>query len=216
MNHQRTSPKPNGHPGPNGRPNGRGPASMPAPQAGRERGGVLAHACTDRHQDRAASDDASGVSVASAAAYPAAAGPHRWASTGREACAEAAPPAPNGIPSQQQSAKKTGSKPRARDGENTETSRGDDQGVPPGRCPLPDNPAEFVQEIHLKIDLIEVWHSLLRSEDEKIRQRAIEKLTSILYDDGSISAEEPQQIVMDIDSAVARRAIAARQKELQR
>lgn len=88
--------------------------------------------------------------------------------------------------------------------------------MPPGNCPLPDNPAEFVQEIHRKIDLIEVWHGLLRSEDEKIRQRAIEKLTSILYDDGSISAEEPQQIVMDIDSAVARRAIAARQKELQK
>lgn len=93
---------------------------------------------------------------------------------------------------------------------------GDEQHVPPGNCPLPDNPAEFVQEIHRRIDLIEVWHSLLHSEDEKIRQRGIEKLTSILYDDGSISAEEPQQIVMDIDSAVARRAIAARQKELQK
>jgi hypothetical protein len=90
------------------------------------------------------------------------------------------------------------------------------QEVPPGKGPLPDNPAEFVQEIHRKIDLIEVWHGLLRNSDEKVRQRAIEKLTGILYDDGAISAEEPQQIVMDIDSAVARRAIAARQKELQK
>ena len=216
MTQQRTSRKPNGHPGPNGRPNGRGSASTPAPQAGRERGGVLAPACTDRHQDRAASDDASGISVASAAAHPAAAGPHRWASTGREACAEAAPPAPNEIPLQHESDKKTSSKTSTHDSENTETSRGDDQGVPPGKCPLPDNPAEFVQEIHRRIDLIEVWHRLLRNSDEKVRQRAIEKLTSILYDDGSISAEEPQQIVMDIDSAVARRAIAARQKELQK
>ena len=207
MSQQRTSPKPNGHPGPNGRPHGQGSASTPAPQAGRERGGVLAPACTDRPQDRAASDDASGVSVARAAAYPAAAGPHRWASTGREAYAEAAPPAPNEIPQQQQRpARKANSKARASDGANSATDNTNEQGVPPGKCPLPDSPVEFVQEIHRKIDLIEVWHSLLRCEDEKIRQRAIEKLTSILYDDGSISAEEPEQVVWDFDSAVAPRA----------
>lgn len=205
MTQQRTSRKPNDHSGPNGRPHGRGPASTPAPPAGKERGGVLAPACTDRHQDRAASDDASGISVASAAAYPAAAGPHRWASTDREACAEAAPPAPNEIPQQPQSHKNTGEKTNTHDGASTTTGSGDEQHVPPGNCPLPDNPAEFVQEIHRKIDLIEVWHSLLRSQDEKIRQRAIEKLTSILYDDFAISAEEPEQVVWDFDSADASR-----------
>jgi hypothetical protein len=78
--------------------------------------------------------------------------------------------------------------------------------VPPGKSPLPDHPAEFVQEIHRKIDLIEVWHSLLRSQDDKVKQRAAERLTAMLYEDDAISADDPQQIVLDIDSAVARRA----------
>lgn len=47
---------------------------------------------------------------------------------------------------------------------------------------------------------------MLRSKDEKVRQRAIEKLTGMLYESCAISDEEPRQIVMDIDSAVARRA----------
>lgn len=84
--------------------------------------------------------------------------------------------------------------------------------IPPGKDPLPDTPAEFVEEVHSKVDLIEVWHSLLRSEDEKVRQRAIEKLTGMLYENCAISAEEPQQIVMDIDSAVARRAAEGARK----
>lgn len=120
-----------------------------------------------------------------------------------------APPAPNEIPQQPQSHKKTGSKTSTRGRANTATGNRDEQDVPPGNCPLPDNPAEFVQEIHRRIDLMEVWHSLLRNSDEKVRQRAIEKLTSILYDDGAISAEEPEQVVWDFDSAVA----PARRKE---
>ena len=112
-----------------------------------------------------------------------------------------APPAPNEIAQQPPSRKKTGSKTNTHDRANTATGNRDEQDVPPGSCPLPDNPAEFVQEIHRKIDLIEVWHSLLRNSDEKVRQRAIEKLTGMLYDDGAISAEEPQQVVWDFDSA---------------
>src|SRR3989442_12216791 len=77
--------KPNGHAGPHGRDNatggriaanGHGPAST-------ERGGIPVH------RDQAASDDASGASVASAATSPA-------AGADREACAEAAPAPPNG------------------------------------------------------------------------------------------------------------------------
>ena len=70
--------------------------------------------------------------------------------------------------------------------------------VAPGKYPLPENPAEFVEEIHRKIDLTEVWHSLLRSEDEKVKQRAIEKLTAMLYEDGGLSDDDPQQIVFDL------------------
>jgi len=47
------------------------------------------------------------------------------------------------------------------------------------------------------VDLTEVWHSLLRSKDEKVRQRAIEKLTGILYEDGALS-DGDQQIIFDL------------------
>lgn len=69
--------------------------------------------------------------------------------------------------------------------------------VPPGEYPLPDNPAEFVEEIHRKVDLTEIWHGLLRSKDEKVRQRAIEKLTGMLYEDGDLSNDD-QQIIFDL------------------
>lgn len=69
--------------------------------------------------------------------------------------------------------------------------------LPAGEYPLPDNPAEFVEEVHRKIDLIEVWHGLLRSKDEKVRQRAIEKLTGMLYEDGALS-DDDEQIIFDL------------------
>jgi hypothetical protein len=84
--------------------------------------------------------------------------------------------------------------------------------VPPGEYPLPDNPAEFVEEIHRKVDLTEIWEGLLRSEDEKVRQRAAERLTAMFYEDDAISADEPQQVVLDLDSAVARRAAEGARK----
>ena len=168
---QRTTPrKPNGLPGPHGRPNGHGPAFA-------ERGGAPALACPHRHRGHAASDDASGMPVACAPASAAASLPSQ-ASTDREAYAEAAPPAPHEPPQMRARNTTTGSQ---------DTSSRPEMEVPPGSCPLPDNPAEFVEEIHRKIDLTEVWLSLLRSEDEKVRQRAIERLTAMLYEDDAIS-----------------------------
>ena len=195
MTQQRNSRKPNGLPGPNGRPNGHAPACA-------ERGGAPAPACASRLRGHAASDDASGISVASAEALPATASLPLQASTGRSACADAAPPAPNETPQVQASPS------------NQSCGHGDKPGeeLPPGKDPLPDNPAEFVKEVHRRIDLIEVWHSLLRSKDEKVKQRTIERLTAMLYDDDAISADEPQPIVFDIDSAVARRAAEGARK----
>lgn len=201
MTQQRTSRKPNGHPGPNGRPNGHGPAYAPVRPAGREGGGASAPVCSDRLQGHAASDDAGRDPVALAAAC-AATNLQTQADTDCQAYAAAAPPLPN-------EAGKTRTTRGNRAGAET-----DELEVPlsPGEYPLPDNPAKFVEEIHRKIDLFEVYHSLLRSKDEKIIQRAIEKLIGMLYEDCAISAEEPQQIVMDIDSAVARRATEGARK----
>jgi hypothetical protein len=84
--------------------------------------------------------------------------------------------------------------------------------IPPGKHPLSADPAEFVEEVHRKIDLTEVWHGLLRSEDEKIIQRAAEKLMEMRYKGASSLTDEPSQVVVDIDSAVARRAAEGAKK----
>lgn len=130
------------------------------------------------HRDRAASDDASGASVASAAISAFAAG------TDREACAEAAPPRPNGE--------------AIRSAEKDSHKQNKPEKIPPGESPLPVNPGEFVEEIHRRIDLFESWQKLLESEDEKIKQRAIEKLTEMRYKGAAALADEPQQIVIDL------------------
>jgi hypothetical protein len=70
--------------------------------------------------------------------------------------------------------------------------------VPPGEGPLPATADEFVDEIHSRIDLFEVWQGLLRSTDDKIKQRAVERLTDLRYKTGSSQAEEPQQIIFDL------------------
>ena len=195
MTQQRISRKPNGHSGPNGRPNGHGPAYASALPAGGERGGTPAQACTDRLRSQAASDDAGRDPGALATAF-AATNLQTQADTDCQAYAAAAPPPPNEAVQAQMSS--TGNARSKTDPPEKE--------LPPGAYPLPDDPAEFVEEVHRKTDLIEAWQRLLRSKDEKVRQRAIEKLTGMRYDDCAISAEDRQQFVMDIDSAVARRA----------
>jgi hypothetical protein len=70
--------------------------------------------------------------------------------------------------------------------------------IPGGEFPLPASPGEFVEEIHRRIDLFEVWLGLLREEDDKIRQRAVEKLTEMRYKGAAALADEPQQMVVDL------------------
>jgi hypothetical protein len=84
--------------------------------------------------------------------------------------------------------------------------------VPGGVSPLPEDPAEFVEEIHRSADLFISWQRLLNANDEKIRQRAVEKLTEMRYKGAAALADEPQPIVIDIDSAVARRAAEGARK----
>jgi hypothetical protein len=119
----------------------------------------------------AASDDAREFSAVTAAAPSA-------ARTDREACAEAAE-VPNGNSPQ----------PRV-PGEAQ-------QQTPHETVPLPDDPASFVEEIHQRVDLFEKWEKLLNSKDDKIRQRATEKLTEMRYKGISAMSEEPQQVVFD-------------------
>lgn len=171
MSRRNTSSRTNGHAGPQGRPNGHAPAFT-------ERGGIPVTACVGGHGHQAASDDASGTTVAIAASSVSAAG------TAREACAEAAPPHPN----------ETANGSLA----GTPQGKGDKDKIPPGEGPLPLSSGEFVDEIHQRIDLFEVWKGLLQSTDDKIKQRAAERLTDLRYKGAAVAAEEAQQIIIDI------------------
>ncbi len=84
--------------------------------------------------------------------------------------------------------------------------------IPGGSSPLPEDPVEFVDEIHRNTDLFISWRRLLNAEDEKIRQRAVEKLTEMRFKGAAALSDGPQPIVIDIDSAVARRAAEGARK----
>ena len=71
----------------------------------------------------------------------------------------------------------------------------------PSEGPLPEDPADFVEEIHQRVDLFEIWQELLKSQDEKIKQRAVEKLTEMRYKGAPSLAEEPQQVVFELTRA---------------
>lgn len=182
MSNRKNQQKPNGHAGPQGRVNGHAPASS-------ERGGIPVP------RDQAASDDARSASAAMDASRTLAPG------TDCVACAEVAPP---------HSGKTNGHLPAVTEkpaGQSNEKKQ-----VPGGAFPLPDDPGEFVDEIHRNTDLFISWQRLLNADDEKIRQRAVEKLTEMRYKGAAAMADEPQPIVIDIDSAVARRAAEGARK----
>jgi len=164
---------------PNGHAGTQGRPNGHAP-ASTDRGGIPVR------RDQAASDDASRAPVTGAAGFGTAPG------TDCQACALAAPPHPNGH--EPQSAVTT-----TDEQDKTEP-------LPGGEFQLPDDPSEFVEEIHRNADLCIAWKRLLNSKDEKIRQRAVEKLTEMRYKGAEAMADEPKPIIIDIDSAVAQRA----------
>ena len=61
--------------------------------------------------------------------------------------------------------------------------------------------------MHTHVDFYLACARLVKSEDEKIAQRMVERFLELKYGKGSsATAEEAPEIVIDIDSAVARRA----------
>jgi hypothetical protein len=123
----------------------------------------------------AASDDARGPLVAETAASAA-------ACANRDAYAEMAqaeregkrPPPPGAA-----------SRPPNSNGKTSRKSK-DAPEIPPGLDPLPADGASFVEAVHERVDLIELEVSLLKSEDEKIRQRELAYLRELKY--GKIAA----------------------------
>jgi hypothetical protein len=139
--------------------------------ASMERGGVPLHG------ELAASDDASGAAVARPALVA-------RAGAARQLSGDAASPRANGEMHYAAG--------------NSQEPRPVTEEIPGGEFPLPATPGEFVEEIHRRIDLFEVWLGLLREKDDKIRQRAVEKLTEMRYKGAVALAEEPQRIIIDM------------------
>ena len=129
-------------------------------------------------RDQAASDDDSRASVTGAAGSGTAPG------TDCEAYAVAAPLRPIGAPNQVGSERSAGDKKPPP--------------LPGGEFSLPLNPGEFVEEIHRNADLLIAWKRLLNSKDEKIMQRAVEKVTEMRYKGAASMADEPRQIIIDM------------------
>lgn len=122
----------------------------------------------------ATSDDASGSSDAQAA-------PSAAACADREACAEAA-----GYPG----------------GENEHGGRTDAADGFVGAHLLGDA-AAFAEEMHRRVNLFVVGQRLLLSDDEKIAQRALERILEMRYGKGAVGAgEEAPQVQVDLPRPV--------------
>ena len=145
---------------------------------------------------RAASVDASDLSVANATASSAAAGAER------EACADVAQVEGEGEQPQMavaasQSPKKSGK------GTNRAASDGTIAAkplrrIPPGREPLPVDGEAFVDAVHAKVDLVRLEVALLRSKDAKIRQRELAYLRELRYGKHGPAGDDGPQIILDM------------------
>lgn len=145
-----------------------------------DRNGVNGHGTRPGSNGKAASDDASGETVALAANSTA-------AGTAREACADAA--APPKSRKKKKGAAKAG--PRAT-GESKQVE------IPPGLEPLPEDGMTFVDAMHERIDLWEVGKRLMKAGDEKIVQRAWERMLEMKYGKGpTVVGDEVPQIIFD-------------------
>jgi hypothetical protein len=154
--------------------------------------GANGSAISSHGTGRAASDDASELSVANASASSAAAG------ADREAYADVAPaedegkqPTPTAA---SQSENKKDTTKKRKEGSATNAKKK----IPPGTEALPIDGEAFVDAVHAQVDLIQLEVKLLKSEDEKIVQREVAYLRELRY--GKRAApidDEVPQIIFD-------------------
>jgi hypothetical protein len=139
---------------------------------------------------RAASVDASELSVATGAASSAA------TRADREACAEVAQAQGEG--KQSQAAGTVSRAHNEKDGsKETGASKGSRK-LLPGLEPLPIDGEAFVDAVHAQVDLVQLEVDLLSSTDDKIVQRELAYLRELRYGKRAASADdEPMPIIFD-------------------
>jgi hypothetical protein len=153
-------------------------------------------------QNWAASDDASGQNVAETA-------PSAAACATRNAYAELAPATaqgkrlpPPGAATRPPHVDDKASEKKASNRKPSDPNASDHQAapdIPPGAEALPPDGASFVEAVHEKVDLIELEVSLLKSEDEKIRQRELAYLRELIYGKtAAFSTEEEPGNIFDL------------------
>jgi hypothetical protein len=180
--------KANGHDTSTSRVNGHGPVSPSSAALDME---------APREKGRAASDDARDIPSA-ATATSAVAG------TERDVCAEVARPdesGTNGRPKSTRGGQKAGGETPhvpSEPGENrTRGKRAKDMvDIPPGSMPLPADGIAFVDAMHAHVDLYLACARLVKSGDEKIAQRMVERLLEMSYGKSPSDAgtEAPQNV----------------------
>ena len=154
---------------------------------------------------RAASDDAR--DIPSAAAASAAAGKER------DAYAEVAMPLEGGANGKPKSTRGGQRAPRGTSHVPSEPAESSAPGkkakemadIPPGSVPLPSDGVGFVDAMHAHVDLYLACARLVKSGDEKIAQRMVERLLEMSYgkspaaasDDGPQIVFEPPQSTED-------------------
>jgi hypothetical protein len=160
-------------------------------------GGANGRTVSSSGTGRAASVDASDLSVANAAASSAGAG------AGREAYADVAQAEGDGkqpqtpvAASQSPRRNSRGTHPVVSDGASVAKRS---RKIPPGLEPLPVDGEAFVDAVHAKVDLVQLEVQLLQSKDDKIRQRELAYLRELRYGKRAEPAEgEPTQIIFDM------------------
>jgi hypothetical protein len=180
--------KSNGHDTSTSKVNGHGPVSPS--RTAQEMEALI-------EKGRAASDDARDFPSA-AAANSAAAG------TERDACAEVAPPPEGGTKPGSRGANSragTGTSRAPSEAEENERAGGKARkpvDIPPGSVPLPADGVGFVDAMHAHVDLYLACARLVKSGDEKIAQRMVERLLEMSYGKSPAAAvDEAPQIIFD-------------------
>jgi hypothetical protein len=137
---------------------------------------------------RAASDDASELSVANASASSAAAGAER------KAYADVARAQGKG----RRLAPTAASRSLTQE-DPEKTVKSTRKKIPPGTEPLPIDGEAFVDAVHAQVDLVQLEVKLLKSEDEKIVQREVAYLRELRYGRRALPVDdEAPQIILDM------------------